>query len=149
MSGMSEVPRRLRKGTLRGVWRWPVDASAEQLEAIGTALEWHTVVLDTTDVESKEAFLQACAETFALPSWFGMNWDALVDCLSDLDVGESMGILIGWRGWQSFALADAEEFATAVDVLGDASTRWENDKVPGAVVLVGETDGEEPDLRIL
>ncbi len=149
MSGMSGVPRRLRHGALRGVWHWPVDASAEEVEAIGGGLEWHTVVLDTADVESKEAFLQACAETFALPSWFGMNWDALVDCLSDLDVGESMGILIGWRGWQSLAVADPEEFATAVDVFGDAATRWQNDEVPGAVVLVGEADGSNPDLRVL
>jgi len=119
------------------VWQWAADAPAETVEAVGAGLEWHTVVLDTSGVRSKEDFLQACSDTFALPSWFGMNWDALLDCLSALDVGESVGILIAWRGWQDFAEGDAEEFTTAVEVLSDTAARWAYDDVPGAIVLIG------------
>lgn len=138
MSDMTEIPRRLRKGTLRGLWRWESDADPELIEQAGAKLSWHTEVLDTEEATDKEGFLQACSDTFSLPSWFGMNWDALLDCLSSLDVGEAEGILIAWTGWQNFAEADSEEFYVALDVLRDTTTRWESDGVPGAIVVVGE-----------
>lgn len=134
----TRAPRSLRSGTLRGVWQWPADVPAETLEGVGAGLGWHTVVLDTAGVRSKEEFLQACSDAFALPSWFGMNWDALLDCLSALDVGESVGILIAWRGWQDLSDGAAEEFATAVEVLSDTAARWADDDVPGVILLVGE-----------
>ena len=83
----SAVPRRLRLGALRGVWWLSTPLTPADVEAVGDALEWHAVVLDTAGCTTKEAFLQACADAFALPSWFGMNWEALADCLTDLDVG--------------------------------------------------------------
>ena len=163
MSADHTVPGRLRHGALRGVWWWPDEPDQPEeprdgesdgvdlLVAVGAALEWHTVVLDTSPCEGKESFLQACSDTFALPSWFGMNWDALVDCLSDLDVGESMGLLIVWRGWQALASAAPDEFAVALEVLADAAGRWESDGVPGAVLLVGGAPQGvvEPDVRRL
>ena len=153
MSADSRVPGPLgpldplRHGELRGVWWWPgeseesdapdlVDA-ADLLVTVADVLEWHSVVLDTSLCEGKESFLQTCSDSFALPSWFGMNWDALVDCLADLDVGESMGLLIVWRGWQALAAAAPDEFAVALEVLDESAARWEADGVPGAVLLVG------------
>jgi hypothetical protein len=146
-----EIPRRLRHGALRGVWQLPVKWTVEQTTAvfdrIGNEIDWHTVVLDTTDCSDKTSFLQACADDFALPSWFGMNWDALDECLSSLDVGESGGILVAWVGWQTFATSSPDDFGVALDIFDQASKRWEESGVPGAVVLIGP--GPEIDLRSL
>ena len=138
------IPRRLRLGALRGVWWLPVDVAPETLESVGAAIEWHTVALDTGGCASKEPFLQACADAFALPSWFGMNWDALADCLTDLDVGESGGILVGWWGWRDL---DQSDFEVAVDIFREASARWDEAGVSGAVVLVGQAG--DPGIRSL
>jgi RNAse (barnase) inhibitor barstar len=36
-------------------------------------------------VESKEELLDTIGEGFGFPDWFGRNWDALEECLRDLD----------------------------------------------------------------
>jgi RNAse (barnase) inhibitor barstar len=139
---VSGTPSSIRKGTVRGVVRWPA-GDAEGLERAGGRLGWHVVSLDTPDCADAPAFLQACADAFALPDWFGMNWDALEECLLDLDVQEAEGILVSWSGWQEFHDAEPAEFATAIDVFGTASASWQRDGVPGAVVLVGADPGKE------
>jgi len=40
--------------------------------------------LDGERVRSKEDLLRAVAEALRFPDYFGMNWDALIDCLRDL-----------------------------------------------------------------
>jgi hypothetical protein len=146
-----EIPRRLRHGALRGVWQLPVHWTVEQtavvFDRIGTEIDWHTVVLDTSDCDDKASFLQACADDFALPSWFGMNWDALADCLSSLDVGESGGVLVAWVGWQTLAMKSPADFSVALEIFAEATNRWEESEVPGAIVIVGS--GPEVDLRSL
>jgi len=135
----TKVPRRLRRGELRGVWCWSGgQEAAAALEGVGADLGWHTVLLDTEGVGGRDAFLEACAEAFALPEWFGMNWDALEECLGDLDVGEAVGVVVGWQGWEPLAEQSPADFAMALDILRTAAQRWEADGVPGVVVLLGD-----------
>jgi hypothetical protein len=47
----------------------------------------------------RTGFLRACAGAFSLPAWFGGNWDALEECLGDLDVPEG-GLVVLWHGWR-------------------------------------------------
>jgi len=41
--------------------------------------------IEGDSIESKEELLDAVAEGFGFPDWFGRNWDALEECLRDLD----------------------------------------------------------------
>lgn len=120
------------------------DATIEELEAGAEKLEWRCVVLDGAEVEDRESFLQMCDEAFGLPDWFGMNWDALEECLIDLDLGEDEGVLVVWASWGLLAEAEPKAFATALDILGGAVRSWAQDGVRGGVVLLGE--GPEIDV---
>ena len=40
--------------------------------------------VDLSNVHSKSEFLAAIAQAIEAPEWFGKNWDALADALSDL-----------------------------------------------------------------
>nr|WP_245769263.1 barstar family protein [Streptomyces indicus] len=73
-------------------------------------------VLDLSGVTDKAAFLTACATTLAFPSWFGRNWDALADCLSDL----APGTVVVVSGWRAYADARPEEWETAQEILTEA-----------------------------
>jgi RNAse (barnase) inhibitor barstar len=128
---------------LKGVRRLE-DATIEELETEAEKLEWRCVVLDGAEVEDRESFLQMCDEAFGLPDWFGMNWDALEECLGDLDLGEAEGVLVVWASWALLAEAEPKAFATALDVLGSAGRGWTQDGVRGGVVLLGE--GPEIDV---
>jgi hypothetical protein len=132
--------RALRR--LDGVRR--IEAPVDELEAAAEELGWRCVVIDGSEVETKEAFLELCAEAFALPEWFGLNWDALEECLADLDLGESDGVVVLWTGWGDLAEATPREFAVAVDIFAGAARDWHRDGVRGGVLLVG--DG--PDVEV-
>jgi len=127
---------------LSGVRR--TDAAVEDLEGESDVLGWRCIVLDGTEVEDRTAFLEAADEAFALPEWFGMNWDALEECLADLELEGAEGIVVLWTAWGTFAEAAPKDFAVALDVLASAVRGWSTDGVRGGVLLLGEG----PDLEL-
>jgi hypothetical protein len=128
---------------LHGVRR--TQGAVEDFEAAAEALDWRCVVLDGTEVEDKAAFLESCDEAFELPEWFGMNWDALQECLGDLDHEGTAGVVVIWSGWGEFAEAASTDFAVALDVLTGAVHGWAADGMSGGLVLLG--DG--PDIEVV
>jgi RNAse (barnase) inhibitor barstar len=86
----------------------------EGLKKTHAVREW-----DASDANSKVEILKGIAEAWAFPSHFGHNWDALVDCLSDLS----------WVGGDKFALiirnaSRNEDWTTLLDCLQDVADRW-------------------------
>lgn len=56
--------------------------------------------IDLEGVSSKQDLLAMLAADLDLPSWFGRNWDALVDVLSDPErVGARAALLLSGRAW--------------------------------------------------
>lgn len=52
---------------------------------------------------SKDELLTAIAEALALPEYFGHNWDALQECLQDLELDDRVLVLLVEHGsmlWQ-------------------------------------------------
>lgn len=86
----------------------------------------HSVTLDLDGVTDKAGFMDRVARALALPAWFGRNWDALLDSLTDPGVrpgAEGAGLLITVRNWRPYAEARPDEWTVAQDVLGEAVDR--------------------------
>ncbi|MHC3471714.1 barstar family protein [Streptomyces sp. 7R007] len=85
------------------------------------------IELDLDGVTDKAGLMDRCARALALPDWFGRNWDALADSLSDHTVwpegAVEQGLLIVVRGWQPYATARPDEWETARDVFAEAVDR--------------------------
>ncbi len=85
----------------------------------------HVVTLDLDGVRDKAGLMDRCARDLTLPHWFGRNWDALADVLSDPGVwpeeAAGKGLLVVVRNWRPYAEARPEEWETAVDVFTHAS----------------------------
>ncbi|MER6124484.1 barstar family protein [Streptomyces sp. NPDC001795] len=90
------------------------------------------VTLDLHGVADKAAFMERIVRALDLPHWFGRNWDALADSLTDLSVwpeaAAGRGLLILVTGWRGYATARPEEweiaeevFTSSVDRAGDLS----------------------------
>lgn len=124
-----------------GVTRWTQDAAVPDLEEQLRAEGRNVVLLDGTDVEDKAGFLRVCEQVFALPDWFGRNWDALEESLADLDI--SAGLVVLWSGWELFAQAEPDEYATALDIFSDAARRYEVDGISFVVLLLDEEDADD------
>ncbi|MGA4843170.1 barstar family protein [Streptomyces sp. G45] len=98
---------------------------------------WSTVALDLSGVRGKAAFMDRCAAALALPDWFGRNWDALADCLTDLSwAPPAPGRLILVSGWRDYAEAAPHEWETAQEVFAAAVEQGRGTATALEVVLV-------------
>lgn len=79
----------------------------------------------------KDDLLQRIARALAFPATFGANWDALADCLGDLEWLPDAGGHV-WLFDHADDLCEAAEddFDTLCDVLDDACRRWEDRGTP-------------------
>ncbi|MEW2517419.1 barstar family protein [Actinacidiphila alni] len=104
-----------------------------------------TLVLDLTGVGDRQTFMDRCTERLHLPDWFGRNWDALADCLTDLSWWPTgpAGRELRVTGWQEYAAAKPREWRIVKDVLRDAETFW-RDTDTELRVLVADADPAEP-----
>lgn len=99
------------------------------------------LVLDLTGVGDRQAFMDRATADLRLPGWFGRNWDALADCLTDLSwwPADHGGRRLHVRGWRQYAAALPREWRIVKDILRDAEVFWRRSGTELAVVL--EDDG--------
>ncbi|EWT01467.1 barnase inhibitor [Intrasporangium oryzae NRRL B-24470] len=66
----------------------------------------------------KESVLDGFATGLELPTWFGRNWDALLDALRDLDAARGRtGIALVWDHTLALRDGDRATYRTVLDVL--------------------------------
>jgi RNAse (barnase) inhibitor barstar len=82
-------------------------------------------VIDLTHITSKEGLLSALATAFQFPSHFGHNWDALVDCWSDLSWLPAKGYVTILLGDSAFRSAHPKIHETFLGVCADVAERWQ------------------------
>jgi hypothetical protein len=82
------------------------------------------------------ALLQALAEAFAFPGYFGRNWDAAVDCLSDLSWIEAERYACLLVGSAALRAADRQAFRTFLEVCRVVAQRFKEQGRPHAFTLV-------------
>ncbi|YAL82615.1 barstar family protein [Dermacoccaceae bacterium W4C1] len=113
-----------------GCWRAAASpAQVDQLAAQADASGWRVVRLDTADLVDKADLMQRIVDGFALPVWFGRNWDALEDTLRDLDHRPGTAVL--WTGSASLAPRLAETLWEIFDERADAPS----EEAPALMVL--------------
>lgn len=125
------------------IHRWPDPDWADRYREQVVSQGWRAVAVNTDLRWDKAGFLAACRATFGFPGWFGMNWDALDDALSDVVI-PAHGILVTWWGWGGMARMYPADFAVATDILRLWVTR---SRERGATVLVSLV-GLGPDVEL-
>lgn len=87
--------------------------------------------ISLADCRDKQDLLQRIAAAMAFPVTFGANWDALADCLGDLEWLPQAGGY-AWLFDHAGDLRDASEqdFDTLCDILDDACRHWREHATP-------------------
>ena len=98
---------------------------------------WRCFYLDGRQIEDKAAFLAVSAQAMRFPSYFGHNWDALEECLTDLAWAPAPGYVLLYDDVARFATTHPAEWATARAILADAITHWRALGIPMYVLLRG------------
>jgi len=64
------------------------------------------------------------ADVLQFPDYFGHNWDALEECLTDLEWRPAKGYVLLVTDAEQVLLRDEEDYATFLEVLSDAGEAW-------------------------
>ncbi len=122
-----------------------LDAAASGLytldpgESIATLLDaakqskFQVFHLEGQQIISLDRYFEAIADLFEFPDYFGENWDAVADCLTDLSWDDGDRVLVVYSNYQG--LRDGDDWQVAMEVWSDAIEFWRGQGVMMAVVL--------------
>lgn len=135
MSGLAAL---LAGRTPPGIYRWHSGFEVADVRHAVDHAGWTFGYVDGLHAQTKTEFLREIGEALDFPDWYGQNFDALADCLTDVDDGD--GTILLWDGWGALARGEPRAFSVALSVFG---TRVNADRGgPFAVLLRG--DGPDP-----
>lgn len=80
--------------------------------------------LDCRAWADERAMHQAFAAQLAFPDYYGMNLDALSDCISDVEVPVDCGLVLVLDRFDSFASHHRKVAQTVLDILADNARRF-------------------------
>jgi RNAse (barnase) inhibitor barstar len=104
---------------------------------------------DCSAARNKRRLMEVLADALALPGYFGANWDALADCLTDLEWVQAEGYVLVLRGLEGLARNAPRDYEMLLDVLTDATAFWQDDGVPFYVLLAGDASTLGSDLPVI
>lgn len=107
----------------------PGRLTAGEIERLTSELASKTVQarrIDGARLGSKADLLKAIALAFSFPGYFGNNWDALVDCWSDMSWLPAAGYVCFFTGADAFRKKDPAAHDMLLKVAGDVAQRWKD-----------------------
>jgi RNAse (barnase) inhibitor barstar len=94
---------------------------------------------DLKGVRGKEALFDRLSSALSFPEWFGRNWDALADCLSDLSWLPASGYVLALDNVEELPTRQRDDFNIAIQVCSAAADLWHEKGVPFWVLLDART----------
>lgn len=82
-----------------------------------------------------DGILRQLGTAFEFPIWYGANFDALHDCLTDPDWHPGRGHLLMIRGISHLRSTDPDDFATLIDVLKAAADARQEQAQPFWILI--------------
>ena len=100
--------------------------TTDRFEFTTAAPEKADVIIDES-TQGKQQLLKRIAQGLSLPDYFGENWDALIDCLSDLSWSQASEAIIDHAGIPHLPPRDLRLY---LESLVDAADRRTPDRLP-------------------
>ncbi len=119
MESMSKV---LSEAKQAGVFHLDTEPYEAEREAKAAGLA--VFRMDIGHAHDKMEFLAHISKGLKFPAHFGGNWDALNDCLTDLNWIDSKGFVLIFEKSKHFGAGHKHDFDEAVEVLRAAADYW-------------------------
>ena len=120
-----------------GVWFLPKPEEQRKLQAAAKKAGYAFFHIDGKNISRKEQLLNHVATALHFPGDFGHNWDALEECLTDLEWVDAEGYVIYYDHIDSLLTAHPDQFETFVEIVRDAVASWKEDGEAMVVLLSG------------
>jgi len=101
------------------------DEAVTEIFALARSLGFDCTRIELAGCSDKAEFLARIAAALGFPAWFGHNWDAFFDCLTDLSWRPALGYVLILEHATELKATEPEVFDTALAILGDAATVWQ------------------------
>jgi RNAse (barnase) inhibitor barstar len=130
---MSKLLARLQDASRSGIYRAP---RPDDVLDVLRGSDFDVARIDLSDVADKATLLARLAEALAFPEWFGGNWDALEDCLTDLSWRPGARHVLLIERFAALRAARSDDFGTLLDILETSAAYWGERGRPFFAVLV-------------
>ena len=94
-------------------------------------------VLDGTKANTRAEFFHQIASALRFPDYLGHNWDAVYDCLTDLNWLPATGYVLVLDGFDQFAREQPEQWNIALKVMREECVFWQPLSRSMVVLLYG------------
>ena len=94
--------------------------------------------IDGTKINSKKDLLSRLASEMKFPTYFGNNWDALEECLKDLNWFIENGYVIRFINADKFIKDHPSDFRVLIEIAEAVANHWKFHKVE--FILIVETN---------
>ncbi len=121
---------RVANGTVAFVGTEPVADLAARAGAAG----WRLFHVDVSAATGKDDVLDAWRSAADFPGWFGGNWDALADSLSDLSWIHAAGYVVLFEGGVELSQNDQRSADTNSSIMDEATAHWADNGTPFVVL---------------
>jgi RNAse (barnase) inhibitor barstar len=121
-----------------GVFQLTSHATHEEIEKAAKAAKFAYFHLEGKKIEKKEQFLNHASVAMHFPEYFGDNWDAFEDCLTDLSWEDDNGYVILYDHYDGLASHAHGQFDTLIEIFQSAVEYWEEQDKCMIVLLRGK-----------
>jgi RNAse (barnase) inhibitor barstar len=126
---MNEYNEILANAELAGVYEIP-EGGVEAVIAAAEANKQIVYRADLRQARSREVMLRIIGEGLELPAWYGANFDALMDCICDMNWIPAPGYVIILENCHNINTLAPPEFNMLIDVFAEAANAWREEDKP-------------------
>ncbi|MGA9395359.1 MAG: barstar family protein [Azonexus sp.] len=116
-------------------------ARREALAAAAKKARLHTALLEIPRNMKSGELLERLGKALHFPDWYGANFDALHDCLTDPDCLPAKGIVLFVDGSANLRDSDPNGLSTLIEVFTAAAIELHRSGTPLWVLFDSETGG--------
>jgi RNAse (barnase) inhibitor barstar len=120
-----------------GVWFLSGHAEPKSVQAIAKRHGFAFFHVDGKSITRREQLMNAVATALHFPKHFGNNWDALEECLTDLEWVDADGYVIYFDHIDGLLENHPDQLETFVEILRDAIASWKEDGAAMVGLLSG------------
>jgi RNAse (barnase) inhibitor barstar len=118
-----------------GIYTASAGQDAVKEAALSCRLEYFCV--DLKPAKEKADFLKIVAGSLGFPSYYGINWDAFADCLTDMSWKPASGYVLDFNHFEVFARQSPQDAEIVMSIMDSCISYWKEKSVPFYVVLTG------------
>lgn len=118
-----------------GLYRLRSRAKPESILASVADQGWMGFHVDGKQIHDKATFLTQFAEALSFPDYFGKNWDAFNDCITDMMWLPAPGYVVLYDHVSHFSANEPKDWSTARSILHDATRYWHSRGKPMYILL--------------